>query len=246
LPTVGAECRAFETKQEAEAYCAERATEKAALVQPSAINETEDDGETVVIPLIIKADTLGSADAIQFELTKQAFEYVRFLIIKSEVGSISEADVKFAQSVEGCVIVGFNVSTETQARAALERTKIPTQTFSIIYEVTAWLKTVATERRPHLTEEVIRGRAKILKIFNKNKHLHIIGAKVKEGTIHKNHTVTIVRRDEPIGTGTIKELQQAKSQANSISAGSEFGAAVDSKIELAEGDTLQDIETVQK
>jgi translation initiation factor IF-2 len=94
--------------------------------------------------------------------------------------------------------------------------------------------------------EETTGRAKILAIFSKNKDRQIIGGKVQEGTIVQGADVKIIRRDAVIGSGKIKELQQQKAKTAEVAMGFEFGALIESKIELTEGDKFECFKTVEK
>jgi len=229
IPPVGADFKTFDKKKEAEEYCSNCTKEVDA-------NLTLDSNAEVVIPLILKTDVLGSAEAIIFELQKVQNEDIGFKVISVGTGNISEVDMKMAGNKEGTVVAGFGVGMDNQANAILERDAIQTKTFSIIYELTDWLKEIAKTRKPIKEIETISGEAKVLKAFSRVKQTSVIGGKVKEGSISVGDKIKIFRRNEEIGLGTIKGLQQQKAPAESIQEGNEFGAAIDTSIEIAESD----------
>ena len=90
------------------------------------------------------------------------------------------------------------------------------------------------------------GKAKILKIFSITKDKQVIGGKVENGNINVGSQVKILRRDAEIGTGKIRGLQKQKDKVGEVSEGSEFGAMIESKIELAPGDRIESVRIVEK
>ena len=239
IPPVGADFKSFEKKKDAKAYCS-------GCTKEIDENLTLDSTAEVVIPLIIKSDVLGSAEAIIFELQKVQNEDIGFKVISVGTGNISEADMKMAGNKEGTVVVGFNVGMDNQADAIRERDSIKTKTFDIIYELTTWLKDIAIERKPIKEIEEISGEAKVLRVFSRSKQTSIIGGKVKEGVISVGDKVKIFRRNEEIALGTIKGLQQQKVSADSIQEGNEFGTAIETPVEIAESDHFTSFSIVKK
>ena len=151
-----------------------------------------------------------------------------------------------ASGNENTIVVGFGVNVDPAAKSLSERHNILVQTFKIIYELTDWLKIQVEEKRPRIEEEEIKGVAKILKTFSRVKNIQVCGAKVKQGTLKLGNKVKVLRRDEEIGIGTIKELQSQKMKASEVSNDMEFGMSIDCKLELAPGDHIQAIELIKR
>ena len=191
-----------------------------------------------ILPLVIKADTAGSLEAIMGELGKLSRERILPRIILSSVGSINENDVKSALSATGAVIFGFNTKVDREAASLAERSGITIMTFSIIYELTDKVKELLSLREPRIEVEEIIGTSKVLKLFGITKGKQVIGGRVLSGLIKRGAVVKIVRRETEIGKGIVKELQQSKVATDSASEGTEFGAMIESKIEVAPGDVL--------
>ena len=242
LPSVGCTFKSFASKKEADEYCG--GCTKKSEQAPQAEPESEANAMDVIIPIIIKTDVAGTSEAIEFELNKIKVENVRLKIVRLKTGNIGEADMQLAAGKEGTVVVGFGVNIDPQAEALRERDSIQTATFDIIYELTAWIKGIAESRKPHLEIENVIGTAKIIRKFSTTKHLHVAGGKVKEGSLKVGAKVKILRRGEQIDIGTIKELQAQKLKTKEVSEGSEFGIAIESKMEIAEGDEIQAFEKV--
>lgn len=249
IPPVGAKFIAVENKKVAE--------QMAADFKPSSIPKTAAGGHggsytsagnsaKISVPIIIKTDAVGSLDGVHHELAKIQQDKVAIKIVSEGIGNVSETDVKTAQSNPEIIILAFNAKPDSKAKSILERSTVNIREFSIIYELIQFIKdTVAAKIPKEYIEESI-GKAKILAIFSKNKDKQIIGGKVQEGFIALGADVKVLRRDAEIGRGKVKELQQQKARSEEVATGFEFGALVDSKIELAVGDKIEAFKTVEK
>lgn len=265
-PEVGGICLSFATRKEAEQYIADqagtnaaKATQAAAAAKVAATvaaNATKaaniaagiKDVElmTAVVPVMIKADTSGSVEAVRYEIQKLTIDRVTFKIVGASIGDISENDVKSAAGSSDTIILGFNCKADAQAKSVAERHGMKIQTFDIIYKLTEWLTEEAKTRTPKMETEEQKGIAKILKIFSVTKDKQVLGGRVEAGTVSLNDEVKILRRDADIGRGRIRELQQAKAKTSSVEEGKEFGMMVESKIELAPGDKIEAFHVVLK
>jgi translation initiation factor IF-2 len=192
---------------------------------------------------MIKADVLGTIDAIEHELEKFESDRIHVRVIDKRVGNITSGDVQDVSATEGAIIVGFNVKVDRSAVDLSERLGVEIDTFDIIYELSDWLHGALKTRTPKKEVDERTGRAKILKHFSTQKHTHVLGGRVDEGSLGLGEQVKILRRDVEIGRGTIKNLQQSKSDTNTVSDG-EFGMAIDSKIEVTPGDYIESFKTV--
>lgn len=242
-PKVGGVFESFTSKRDLEDYL-ETAHELAdsaptITVEPGSENKK-------IIPVIIKADVLGSVEAITYEMRKIKNDRVATKIILASIGDITESDIKGAGGNKDTVIVGFNVKIDSQAQAMIERLGMQAANFDIIYKLVEFLQEKVTERTPKVETEEVVGRAKIMKCFSANKDKQIVGGKVIDREINLGHKVKIYRRETIIGDGVIRELQQTKVKTDSVKEGFEFGTMIDSKIELAPGDVIEDFIIVSK
>jgi translation initiation factor IF-2 len=200
----------------------------------------------VVIPVVIKADSLGTLDAVKKELKKQETTDVKIKIIAEGVGNISEGDIMLASSDEKTVIVGFTVKMEPKARDQADRFKIEPQIFDIIYKLSEWFETLAESRLPYEEKEVILGTLKILRTFSSQKDKHVIGGRVETGKITSTSVVKIVRRGVELGRGKVVELQSQKIKTDNVNEGNECGLMVESKIEMIPSDILEAVQVEKK
>ncbi len=251
-PEVGGMCFTFATKKEAEKYIEAEKEKIAAADEKSKnngapnnpigmYNSTE---ENKIIPLIVRADTSGSIEAVKYEISKIQVERATLKIVQAGIGDINENDVKSAIGVPGTLIVGFTVKTDASAKRFAEQHGVEIQVFDIIYKLTEWLESEARNRAGKIRVEEQKGIAKVLKFFSAIRDKQVIGARVEAGTLSINDEVRIVRRDHEIARGRIRELQHMKSKVGSIEEGKEFGTMIESKIELAPGDKIEAIHVV--
>ena len=195
----------------------------------------------VVIPVVIKADSLGTLDAVESALKKRETDDIKIKIIAASVGNISEGDIMLASSDEKTVIIGFTVKMESNARDQADRFKIEPQIFDIIYKLTEWFDELVQSRLPYEEKETILGTLKVLKIFSVQKDKHVIGGRVETGKIQKGVVVKIIRRGAELGRGKIIELQSQKIKAEVVQEGTECGLMIESKFEMIPGDILEAI-----
>ena len=235
VPYVGDPFVTLESKREAEKLAAENKTQTE--------HSTHEESDLPTIPLLIKADVLGTIDAIKHELEKFESDRVHVRIIGTGVGDISANDVQNVAATENAIIVGFNVKTDRAAVDLAERLGVEIDTFDIIYKLSEWLEGALKERTPKMESEKISGLVKILAHFSTQKGIQVLGGKIKEGKISQGQQVTISRRDVELGKGVVKNLQQEKSNVSSVTEG-EFGMQIESKVEIAPGDFIEAFDIV--
>jgi translation initiation factor IF-2 len=198
------------------------------------------------VPIVIKADAQGAIDAIFHEIAKINNERIAFKIVHTGVGDIREGDAKIAMAKEGTIIVGFSVTVDKQAEALRERSGLEIKIFGIIYELADYLKEILTTRTPKKMVEEHCGTLKVLKFFSKMKDKQVIGGRVEAGMIEADALVKIMRRDNEIGRGHIRELQSQKIKTSVVNEGTECGLMLEAKIEVAPGDKLESCRMVEK
>jgi translation initiation factor IF-2 len=196
----------------------------------------------VVIPVVIKADSLGTLDAVKRELKKRETDDVKIKIIAEGAGSLSEGDIMLASSDEKTVVIGFAIKLEPKARDQADRFKIEPHLFDIIYKLSEWFDTLVESRLPYEEKEVVLGTLKILRTFNSTKDKHVIGGRVETGKLTNTSVVKIIRRGVELGRGKVLELQSQKIKTDVINEGNECGLMVETKIEMIPSDVLEAIQ----
>lgn len=213
------------------------------LKETSAMKAASPEGK-VLIPIILKADRVGSLEALEFELKKFEQGVLGLNVLRSGLGPISEDDLKLASSSSETLVLGFKVKIERSAQELALRFGLAVKTFEIIYELGDFVKEELEKRIPEEKEEKILGHARVLKIFKKDGSRQIVGGKVLDGGIVEGKRIKLYRRDFQLAEGKILEVQVGKTKTKEVLAGNEFGALVEVAFEVAPGDALEIFEVV--
>ena len=240
---VGQDFKAFGNKKEAEKYVKDHADKKEVTDAKSPVAATLG-SESVELAMVIKSDSHGTLEAVMHEVCKLASDRVRFKIVDTGIGTITDRDLKLLIGSSHPLVAGFNVRADRSASDLAERYNVPLQTFDIIYKLTEWLEEQLKLNRPELTEEVVMGQVKILKVFSQNNTKQVVGGQVQTGRFKKGASVKILRREAEIGRGKVVELQAQKVAVAEVLEGDQFGTMIDAKIQLSAGDVLQAVEMV--
>ena len=203
--------------------------------QAPVTSEVEDD--SLKINLIIKADFLGTAEAIEESLMKINTKKIKVKIIHKGLGNIGEGDVKRAEDSQA-QILGFNVKVSAQVEDLLREKNIKVNTFSVIYDL---IEYVRSEMKNIYQPEIVRkdlGKLEVLAIFRTENKSQIVGGKVLEGEIENNAMVEIWRHEAFVDKGKISKLQSGKQDVNSVEQGKECGINYEGRPIIEVGDTL--------
>lgn len=230
-PQVGEKFKVFANSGEVQKYL-EKKERKSEVSEVFFIEE-----EKKVLNLILKADVLGSLEAIEQVLKTIPQEKVILRILKKEVGEINESDVKLANSAKG-KIIGFRVKINPIAFNLKEQFKISVLTFDVIYDLVQAARTLMEKlTEPEIIREVV-GKVKILAIFQQTGDKQIIGGKVIDGEAKSGTKIEILRQEEKIGEGKLTSLQKNKKETEKVSKGEECGMLYQGEGKIEEGDTL--------
>ncbi len=235
VPRVGEKFKTYSTEKEAlqniERVGAERET-------PLTVFVMQDDKK--VLNIVLKADVLGSLEAIEGALKNLPQEKVIIRVLKSEVGDINESDVKLAEMSKSSII-GFRVKVDPTVLKAVRRykeKKVRIQTFEIIYELIQEIRQIMEKV---LKPEIIRkdlGKVKALVIFRTQKNRQIVGGKVIEGELKGGLKIEVFREEEKVGEGKLVNLQRDKKDVEKLIKGNECGILYEGNVKIQEGDIL--------
>lgn len=242
VPSVGTPVQIVENKKEAETLAASGGQQAMAKNQRA----TKATKEQVNVPILVKSDVIGTLEAVVSQIQKLGDELVTPDIIHQGVGTITENDITVISAAENPIIVGFNTNIDRRAEDAATRLGFTPQTFSIIYELTEYVSDELAKRRPRIMDEVVVGRARILKLFGHTKDKQIVGGVVLEGTIAMGKKVKLIRNEAEVGVATINEIQHGKQPVQEVEEGKQFGMQITSRLSIAEGDTLELIDEVAR
>ena len=198
--------------------------------------------QAIEYPLVVKADTQGSVEAIVGAINKISTDLIKARVLHSGVGGITESDVTLA-GASGAPIIGFNVRPNAKAREIAERHKVAFKYYDVIYTLTDEIRAgMAGELGPEAFETVV-GRAEIREVFSAGKHGKAAGLLVTEGNIRKALKARITREDVIIYQGEIASLRRFKDDVAEVRAGLECGVTFTSNfVDIKPGDFLETFE----
>lgn len=193
-------------------------------------------------PLVVKADTQGTVEAIIGSLHKISTDDIKVRILHSGVGGITESDVNVA-AASGAPIIGFNVRPNAKAREIAERNKVALKYYDVIYDLTDEIRAgMAGQLGPEAFETVV-GRAEIREVFSAGKHGKAAGLLVVDGAIRKALKARITRDDVIIYQGEIASLRRFKDDVAEVRAGLECGVTFSQNFtDIKAGDFLETFE----
>jgi len=201
-------------------------------------------GQATSLPIIIKADVQGSAEAIESSIVKLSNEEVKTTVIHKGVGAITESDVALANSGKG-FIVGFNVRAIPQARDMAKRDGVDIKYYSIIYELIDDIKNLLSGLlKPEISEK-ITGNVEIREVFSISKIGNIAGCFVKEGIISRNSKIRILRDNIVIHTGVLNSLKRFKDEVKEVKTGYECGVMIENYSDIKVNDVIETFEVVE-
>ena len=198
--------------------------------------------QAIEYPLVVKADTQGSVEAIVGAINKISTDLIKARVLHSGVGGITESDVTLA-GASGAPIIGFNVRPNAKAREIAERQKVAFKYYDVIYTLTDEIRAgMAGELGPEAFETVV-GRAEIRDVFSAGKHGKAAGLLVTEGNIRKALKARITRDDVIIYQGEIASLRRFKDDVAEVRAGLECGVTFTQNfVDIKPGDFLETFE----
>ncbi|MBN8846643.1 MAG: translation initiation factor IF-2 [Sphingomonas sp.] len=198
--------------------------------------------QAIEYPLVVKADTQGTVEAIVASLNKLSTDDIRVRILHSGVGGITESDVNVA-AASGAPIIGFHVRANAKAREIAERHHVALKYYDVIYDLIDEIRAgMAGELGPEAFETVV-GRAEIREVFSAGKHGKAAGLLVVEGAIRKALKARITRNDVIIYNGEIASLRRFKDDVAEVRAGLECGVTFTQNFtDIKPGDYLETFE----
>jgi translation initiation factor IF-2 len=194
------------------------------------------------LPVVVKADVQGSAEAIVQALDKLSTEEVRIRVLHSGVGAVTESDVTLAEA-SGAPIIGFNVRANAPARESANQKGVEIRYYSIIYDLVDDVKQAASGLlSPEIREKFI-GYAEILQVFKITGVGRVAGCRVTEGVARRSAGVRLLRDNVVIHEGKLKTLKRFKDEVREVQVGQECGMAFEHYEDIREGDVIEIFET---
>lgn len=212
-----------------------QATSKVSL---ETLNTFIEAGKMKDLNIIVKADVVGSVEAMKQSLLKLSNEEVRINIIHGAVGAINESDVTLAD-VSNAIIIGFNVRPGTNIAEHAKARGVDMKLYRVIYDAIDDVQDAIKGMLAPQFEEVIHGHASVRQTFKVSGVGTIAGAYVTDGSIVRNSDVRIVRDGIVVFEGKLASLKRFKDDAKEVQQNYECGLSFEGFNDIKEGDVVE-------
>ncbi|HJC55405.1 MAG TPA: translation initiation factor IF-2 [Candidatus Gemmiger stercoravium] len=190
------------------------------------------------LPIVVKADVQGSAEAVKQSLEKISNDEVRVRVIHAGVGAISKSDVSLADA-SNAIIIGFNVRPDPVAKAEAEQTGVEMRMYRVIYDaindVTDAMKGMLAPK----IREVALGEAQVRQVYKISSVGTVAGCRVTRGKITRDAKLRLVRDGIVITEDAIASLKRFKDDAKEVAEGFECGITLEKFSDIKEGDVFE-------
>ncbi len=215
-----------------------RAAAGAATTLEQLMAKAKADQSVAELPILIKADVQGSAEAIVQAMEKIGNEEVRVRVLHSGVGAITDTDVALAEASKA-PIIGFNVRANATARASATQKGVEIRYYSIIYDLVDDIKAAASGLLKAEVREHFIGYAKILEVFKVSGVGKVAGCLITEGVARRSAGVRLLRDNVVIHEGTLKTLKRFKDEVKEVISGQECGMAFENYEDIRQNDVIE-------
>ncbi|MES2817255.1 MAG: translation initiation factor IF-2 [Pseudomonadota bacterium] len=215
-----------------------RAAAGAATTLEQLMAKAKADQSVAELPILIKADVQGSAEAIVQAMEKIGNDEVRVRVLHSGVGAITDTDVALAEASKA-PIIGFNVRANATARASATQKGVEIRYYSIIYDLVDDIKAAASGLLKAEVRETFIGYAKILEVFKVSNVGKVAGCLVTEGVARRSAGVRLLRDNVVIHEGTLKTLKRFKDEVKEVISGQECGMAFENYEDIRQNDVIE-------
>jgi len=198
-------------------------------------------GEAATLNLILKADVVGSLEALTESLRKLERDDVKLSFVHRGVGGITQYDVQLA-AASNATIIGFNVRPDRKAREMAETEDVEIRNYEIIYQVLEDIENAMLGLLEPVFEEVVTGEAEVREIFRIPRVGAVAGCYVTNGVITRGSKVRFLRDGTIIWKGTVSSLKRFKDDAREVAAGYECGIGLSDFQDLKQGDIIETYE----
>jgi len=215
-----------------------RAAAGAATTLEQLMANAKADEDVSELPILVKADVQGSAEAIVQAMEKIGNDEVRVRVLHSGVGAITETDVGLAEA-SGAPIMGFNVRANASARNTANQKGVEIRYYSVIYDLVDDVKAAASGLLSNEIKENFIGYANIKEVFKVTGVGKVAGCLVTEGVARRSAGVRLLRDNVVIHEGTLKTLKRFKDEVPEVQSGQECGMAFENYEDVRPDDVIE-------
>ncbi|MCA0042103.1 translation initiation factor IF-2 [Celeribacter litoreus] len=215
-----------------------RAAAGAATTLDQLLAKAKADENVAELPILVKADVQGSAEAIIQAMEKIGNDEVRVRVLHYGVGAITESDIGLAEA-SGAPVIGFNVRANAPARNSANQKGVEIRYYSVIYDLVDDVKAAASGLLSAEIRENFIGYAEIREVFKVSGVGKVAGCLVTEGVARRSAGVRLLRDDVVIHEGTLKTLKRFKDEVKEVQSGQECGMAFENYDDIRPGDVIE-------
>ncbi|MGJ8589267.1 MAG: translation initiation factor IF-2 [Yoonia sp.] len=215
-----------------------RAAAGAATTLEQLMANAKADENVSELPIVVKADVQGSAEAIVQAMEKIGNDEVRVRVLHSGVGAITETDIGLAEA-SGAPVFGFNVRANASARNTANQKGVEIRYYSVIYDLVDDVKAAASGLLSAEIREKFIGYANIKEVFKVSNVGKVAGCLVTEGVARRSAGVRLLRDNVVIHEGTLKTLKRFKDEVPEVQSGQECGMAFENYDDIRPNDVIE-------
>ena len=215
-----------------------RAAAGAATTLEQMMAKAKADQNVAELPILVKADVQGSAEAIVQAMEKIGNDEVRVRVLHYGVGAITETDIGLAEA-SGAPVIGFNVRANASARNAANQKGVEIRYYSVIYDLVDDVKAAASGLLSAEVRENFIGYAEIREVFKVSGVGKVAGCLVTEGIARRSAGVRLLRDNVVIHEGTLKTLKRFKDEVKEVQSGQECGMAFENYDDIRPQDVIE-------
>ncbi len=215
-----------------------RAAAGAATTLEQMMAKAKADQDVAELPILVKADVQGSAEAIVQAMEKIGNDEVRVRVLHYGVGAITESDIGLAEA-SGAPVIGFNVRANTPARNSANQKGVEIRYYSVIYDLVDDVKAAASGLLSAEVRENFIGYSEIREVFKVSNVGKVAGCLVTEGVARRSAGVRLLRDNVVIHEGTLKTLKRFKDEVKEVLSGQECGMAFENYEDIRPGDVIE-------
>ncbi|SEL02402.1 translation initiation factor IF-2 [Pacificibacter marinus] len=216
-----------------------RATAGAATTLDQLLAQAKANESVAELPILVKADVQGSAEAIIQAMEKIGNDEVRVRVLHYGVGAITETDIGLAEA-SGAPVIGFNVRANSPARSSANQKGVEIRYYSVIYDLVDDVKAAASGLLSAEIRENFIGYSEIREVFKVSGGVgKVAGCLVTEGVARRSAGVRLLRDNVVIHEGTLKTLKRFKDEVKEVQSGQECGMAFENYEDIRAGDVIE-------
>ncbi len=245
VPEAGDLFKVFKEEKQARSVADSRMQEKieserkkSSAVSLDELSKRLAEGEITEIPIVLKADVQGSAEAVKDALERIEVGQFKVNVIRSTVGAITESDIMLA-TASNAIIYGFNVRPSALIRNKAKEEGVDIRLHNIIYKAVEEMEAAMNGMLDPVFEEVILGQAEVRQLFKVSKIGTIAGCMVTDGKMVKDSKVRLIRDGVVVYDGQLGSLKRFNNDVKEVKSGFDCGLTIKNFNDIKENDIVE-------